>query len=162
MLEIFLMICITFTKINTMKKKNLNTKDRRYFDYKKLRPTDDYQYVSENEEEQQTSKKPTKTDVNKFNERITEKEKEINKKLFEKYFNFQMPTAMLKTLYTLNNKKKNNQLVDVISSGLRSFKEKIKDVNEKEKEIEKPYKTADIVEEILDFNEKNKNKKDMA
>ena len=31
--------------------------DKKQFDYKKLRLTDDYQYWSENEEEQQTSEK---------------------------------------------------------------------------------------------------------
>ena len=36
---------------------NLNRKDTENFDYKILRLTDNYQYVSENEEEQQTSKK---------------------------------------------------------------------------------------------------------
>ena len=50
---------------------NLNTKNRKKFDYKKLRLIDDYQYESE-EEEQQTSKKeppmkPTKTDVKCMN-----------------------------------------------------------------------------------------------
>ena len=51
----------------------LSAEDRKEFDYKKLRLTDDYQYWSENEEEQQTSEKfdkkeppikPIKTDVN--------------------------------------------------------------------------------------------------
>ena len=51
----------------------LSAEDRKEFHYKKLRLTDDYQYWSENEEEQQTSEKfdkkeppikPTKTDVN--------------------------------------------------------------------------------------------------
>ena len=36
---------------------NLNKQDRKNFDYKTLKLTDDYQYVSKNEEEQQTSKK---------------------------------------------------------------------------------------------------------
>ena len=35
---------------------SLNTDDRRNFDYKKLRLTDDYEYESKNEKEQQTSK----------------------------------------------------------------------------------------------------------
>ena len=37
---------ITFTKINTMKKKSLNTKSKKYFCFEKLRLTDDYQYMS--------------------------------------------------------------------------------------------------------------------
>ena len=44
-----------------MKKKyGLKRKDTKRFDYKKLRPTNDYQYESEEEKEQQTSKKPDK------------------------------------------------------------------------------------------------------
>ena len=52
------------------------TKDTKKFDYKKLRLSDDYQYESEEETEQQTSrkpdknespKKPTKTDLGDFN-----------------------------------------------------------------------------------------------
>ena len=60
---------------------------------------------------------------------------------------------MLKTLYTINDKDKNKKLVDLINSGLRNFKEEIEDMSEKEKESEKPYKTVNIVEEILEFNE---------
>ena len=41
----------------------LNRKDSKNFDYKKLRLTDDYQYESENEEEQQTSKKFNKKNL---------------------------------------------------------------------------------------------------
>ena len=42
------------------KKNGLKRKDTKRFDYKKLRPTNDYQYESEEEKEQQTSKKPDK------------------------------------------------------------------------------------------------------
>ena len=64
--------------------------------------------MSENEEEQWTSKKsnkkeppkkPIKTDVNELNELIIKKETGTNRELFKKYFNFQTPTAMLKNLY---------------------------------------------------------------
>ena len=75
---------ITFTKINTMKKKSLNTKSKNYFYYEKLRLTDDYQYESEKEEkEQQTSKKellkkPTEEDDSNFNDWVNKKETSIN------------------------------------------------------------------------------------
>ena len=127
---------------------NLNTKDSKNFDYKKLRLTNDYQYESEEEEEKQTSKKeppekPTKTDINslvisKFSKLIAEEEKEINIELFKNYFDFQMPTVMLKTLYILDDRKKNNQLVDRIKSRLSDLKNEIEDMSEEEKEIEKP------------------------
>ena len=52
MLEIFLMNCITIYKDKYNEEINsLNTKDRKNFNYIKLRLTDDYQYESENEEE---------------------------------------------------------------------------------------------------------------
>ena len=86
---------------------SLNTKNRKNSDYTKLRLTDDYQYKSENEEEQQTSKKfnkkeplkkPTKTDVNELNELIIKEETSVDRELFKNYFKSQMPGAMFKTL----------------------------------------------------------------
>ena len=45
------MNCIRFTNVYTMKKKNgLNTKNKRKFDYKKLRLADDYECESEEED----------------------------------------------------------------------------------------------------------------
>ena len=81
-------------------KNNLNTKDSRYFDYKKLRHTDDYLYPSE-EEQQQASKKQTQTDVNEFTELIIKKETDINKELFKNYLGFQLLNVMLKKVYTI-------------------------------------------------------------
>ena len=45
-------------------------------------------------EQQQTSKKPIKTDVNAFNQWINKEETNINRKLFKKHFNFQIPSSM--------------------------------------------------------------------
>ena len=57
MLEIFSMNCITFTKINEYNEEinDLNAKDTKKINYKKLKLTDDYQYESE-EEKGQTHK----------------------------------------------------------------------------------------------------------
>ena len=63
-----------------------------------------------------------------------------------------MPSAMLKTLYKLNDREKHNQLLSVIKSGLSNFKNVIENISEKGKETKKPYKIVDTVEEILDFN----------
>ena len=49
-----------------------------------------FQLNFDSESEQQTSKKPIKTNVNKFNEGINQKETGINKELFEKYFSFNL------------------------------------------------------------------------
>ena len=61
---------------------------------------------------------------------------------------------MFKLLYKTNNKKKNKELVNMIKSGLRDLKDEIEKMSEDEKEIEKPDKILKIVEEILDFNNK--------
>ena len=133
---------------------NLNKKDRKNFDYKKLRLTD-YQYESENEEEQQSGKKPTKTDVHEMYELIIRKETDINRKLLEHYFDFQVPSAMLKTLYNLNDETKNNLLVNKIKSELSDLKEETENISKEEKEIENIDGTVDIVEKILEFNKLN-------
>ena len=60
---------------------------------------------------------------------------------------------MLKTVYTTNNRKKNNDLVNVIKGGLSDLKNEIENMGQKEKEIEKPNKIVDIVGKILEFND---------
>ena len=59
---------------------------------------------------------------------------------------------MLKDLYRINDKYKNNDLVNVIKSGLSNLKNAIKYISEEEKETEKPNEIIDIVEE---FNKKH-------
>ena len=126
-----------------------------------MRLTDDYQYVSEEEQQQQTNKnldkkelpkKPTKDDLSEFNEWVNKKETGINRELFKKNFNFQRPSEMLKTVYNTNDRKKNNDLVNVIKSGLSDVKNEIENMGKKEKETEKPNEIVDIVEKILEFN----------
>ena len=53
---------------------------------------------------------------------------------------------MLKTLYTINDKKKNSKLVNVIKSGLSDLKNEIENTDEEEKEIEKPNEIGNIIE----------------
>ena len=71
---------------------SLHTKNRIKLDYKNLRLTDDYQYPSEEEQEE------TITDMNEFNKYIPEEEIDINKKLFTKHFNYQRLSDMLNHL----------------------------------------------------------------
>ena len=97
---------------------------------------------SDVEFEQQTSKKPIKTDANAFNEWINKKE--TGNSLFKKHFNFQRPSSMFKDLYQINDREKNNNLVTVVNSGLRDLKKKLEKV--------KSDKIVEIVEEILKFN----------
>ena len=90
-----------------------------------------------------------------LNKRIIDEEIDLNEELFNKYFKIQRPSDMLMYLNKTNDKEKNNELVNVINSGLKDLKEEIKKMSEKEKEIEDPELIVEIVEEILKFNEQN-------
>ena len=124
--------------------------------------TNDYQYEFEEEKKQtnkksdkeEPPKKPTKTDVRELNELITKEETDMSRELFKRYVNFQMPTAV-KAIYTFNDRKKNNELVNIIKSGLSDLKNEIERMSEGEIKIEKPYEIVDIVEKILEFNKQN-------
>ena len=59
---------------------------------------------------------------------------------------------MFKDLYQINDKEKNNELVNVINSGLKDLTEEIKKISNKEKEIEEPDVIVETVEEILRIN----------
>ena len=61
----------------------------------------------------------------------------------------------MKALYTANDKKKNNGLVNVIKSGLSNLKKEIENMGDEEKEIEKPNEIIDVVEKTFKFNKKN-------
>ena len=73
--------------------------------------------------------------------------------LFNKHFNYQTPSVLLKDLYTTRDKTKNDELVNVINIRLKVLKEEIEKMSKAEKEIEKPDKTVEIVEDILKVNE---------
>ena len=60
--------------------------------------------------------------MTKRNDLINKKETDINSELFWKYFNFQRPSEMLKAVYTTNDKKKKNDLTNLIKSGLSDLK----------------------------------------
>ena len=65
---------------------------------------------------------------------------------------------MLKDLYQTNDREKNSKLVSVIKSGLKDLETEIKRMSKEEREIEKPDKIVEIVEDILKFNEQQKGK----
>ena len=62
---------------------------------------------------------------------------------------------MFMLLNKTNDKEKNIELVNVINSGLKDLKEKVKKMSEAEIEIEDPELIVKIVEEILKFNKQN-------
>ena len=90
-----------------------------------------------------------------LNELINEEEMGISRELFKIYFSFQRPSEMLKFVYDANGKKKNNDLINVINSGLSYLKTEIKRMSKNEIKIEKPDKIMDIIEKILQFNRQN-------
>ena len=62
---------------------------------------------------------------------------------------------MLKDVDTTNGKNKNNNLVNVISSGVGDLKKEIEDMSKEKKVTEKPNKIVGIVKKILKFNKQN-------
>ena len=107
MLKNFTMNCITFTKKYNKEINSLDAENRTKLDYKKLRLSD-YQYLSEEEQEEQ---KPTKDDYKTLIKHIIDEETNINDDLFNKYFKFQRPSDMLTLLNKTNGIGKNNKLV---------------------------------------------------
>ena len=101
------------------------------------------------------SNKPTKSVVKEFIELINKEETGINSELFKKHFRFQIPSAMLHDLYIANSESRDDNLVNLIKSGLSHLKQEIEHISEDEIKIERPGKIADIVEKILDFKKQN-------
>ena len=93
--------------------------------------------------------------MNESSKYIAQEETDTNDKLFKKYFKTQKPSDMLMYLNKTNEKEKNNELVNMINSGLKDLKEEIKKMSEEEKETEDPESIVEIAEEILKFNEQN-------
>ena len=66
---------------------------------------------------------------------------------------------MAKKLYEIENKKRNNKIVNVIKTGLSDLKDKIKGMSKHEKKIEQPNKILKIVEKLLSLTNKIKRTK---
>ena len=103
-------------------------------------------------EQQHSSKKPTKDDVNTFHEWVIKKETGINREWFKNYFHSRMSSALLKDLYKSNDWEKNNAIVNLIKSELKDLQEEIENMSQEETENENPDEIVEIVEEILKFN----------
>ena len=88
-------------------------------------------------------------------EYVENKSKIIDYNLFKKYFNFKVPSALAKKLFETKDKKRNNELVELIRARWSNLQDEIKKMSEDEKETEKPDKILEIVEEILIFNREN-------
>ena len=81
-----------------------------------------------------------------FIENTENKSKTINYNLFEEYFNVATPTFLAKQLFKIKYKKENNELVNVIKSGLIDLKEEILRMSVDEKKFEKPNEIVNIIE----------------
>ena len=91
-------------------------------------------------------------DKNKFFKGIENESKGINYALFEKHFSVTAPTVLVKTLFKTKDKIKNNDLVNVIKSGLYDLKDKIEKMSEDKKKMKNQIEKLDIVEKIK-FNQ---------
>ena len=133
--------------------------------YELLMISGDYLYSSEEEQEEEQEKQEEKQekqgeqdkkyfDLNKFIEQIINKEGlPINNELFRKHFKLEKPILMYKVLNETNNdKEKNSKLVNIFDSGLEDLEKEIKEMSQKEVEIEKPYNIVKLVKKILDIN----------
>ena len=72
--------------------------------------------------------------------------------MFKEYCNYKVPSNLGKKLYETKDKKKTNDLVELIKIRWSSLKDEIEKMSQDEKETEKPDKILEIVEEILIFN----------
>ena len=87
-------------------------------------------------------------------EYIENKSRTIDYDLIKEYFNFKVPRALAKKLFETKDKKKNNELVELIRVRWSNLQDEIGKMSEDEKETEKPDKILKIVEEILIVNRK--------
>ena len=67
--------------------------------------------------------------------------------MFKNYFNFVVPSALAKQLYTTKDKNKNDKLVEEIKNRWSNLKDEAEKMSEDEKETEKPDKLLKIVKE---------------
>ena len=106
------------------------------------------------------TKEKEELEENKIYAYIENESKDISYELFKTHFNFVAPTVLAKKLYETKDKKKNNELVNVIKSGLIDLKDQIEKISKEELEIKKPGKILTIVDYILYFNQLEQQKGD--
>ena len=109
-------------------------------------------FKTKEEESEENNLEKIKDDYKKFFNYIEDESKGISYELFEKHFHFVSLIILAKKLYKIKNEKENNELVNVVKSGIIDLKYEIKKMSENKKRNEKTDKTFEIVEEILEFN----------
>ena len=151
----------------------MSAKKKKKLDYKQLKISGDYRYSSEEEQEEQEEQKnqeyqeeqekqeekqekqKEESEESKFLKYIENKSKDINYFLFKHYFNFTYPSDLVKKLFEIKDKKKNNDFVEEIKNRWSKIKDEIEDMSKDERKNKGLDKILEIVKEILKFNEQN-------
>ena len=120
---------------------------------KKITETDSDQTSIDNYEENIAER--IKLRKQRFNE-IKQKEQYINNNLFKEYFKYPTPSKMYNTLSDTKNTERYNTQVNLIKSSLIDSKKETENASKDDvNKIEEMNKIVDIVERILNFNERN-------
>ena len=109
-------------------------------------------FKTKEEEPEENKLEKIKDDYKNFFNYIEDESKGISYELFEKHFHFVSLIILAKKLYKIKNEKENNELANVVKSGIIDLKYEIKKMSGNKKRNEKPDKTFEVVEEILEFN----------
>ena len=149
------------------REKVLNSFRSRLFPIKKLdkiptqKPATEPEVAAEPTKARKATEAKTKRKISslklceEFLNEIKYEGKTINEKIFRDYFLFQSRSYLTKVLYD-SGKIKNDKIVKNINNGLIELRNSI---NSKEMpENENPKKVVNIVEKIINFNEKQKGK----
>ena len=89
-----------------------------------------------------------RSDIEVFKQQIEDQGKEIDKKLFEKYFEYQSPSEMLDNLFSLDNLKR-NEVAEKVSNSFEYLFVKVKELPPNEGvEENKILKTAEMIFEF--------------
>ena len=78
-------------------------------------------------------------------EYIENKPRGINYDMFKDYFDLVVPSALAKKLYETKNKKKKNELVELIKTRWSDLKDEIEKMSEDEIKSERPHKILQII-----------------
>ena len=78
--------------------------------------------------------------------------------MFRKNFDFKTTTQLTKNLFKIKDKKNNNDFVEEIKNRWSKLKDEIEEISADEKNIEKPDKILEIVDDILNFNKQTQGK----
>ena len=86
-------------------------------------------------QKKKNEKKNQKKEESKNLSNILRINQRTNYDLFKDYFKFVVPSALVKKLYEIKNKKKKKKLVNVTKSGLSDLKDRIKEMSDDEKKL---------------------------